>query len=119
MRATGLAAGMLLAMLPAAAMAETLTVTRTDDPDGTSGACLYGGPCSLRQAINASNATPGPDLIGLPPGTFVRNSRLGGDLTVTGPVTLAGAGARATVIDATGDGDDATQGLTLTGPGEI
>ncbi len=119
MRAVGLAAGMLLAVLPTAAMAETLTVTRTDDPDGSSGACLDGGACSLRQAVNASNATPGPDLITLPPGTFVRNSRLGGDLTVTGPVTIAGAGARATVIDATGNGNAATQGLTLTGPGDM
>ena len=115
----GLAAGMLLA-LPAAAMAQTYTVTRADDPDAGAGACAVGGACSLREAIVAANASPGQDLIVLPPGRFTRNRGLdGGRLTVTDPVQIAGSGARATVIDATADGHGQTQGLTVDAAGPV
>ncbi|MGB2874394.1 MAG: CSLREA domain-containing protein [Gaiellaceae bacterium] len=85
--------------------ATTFTVTRTDDP--TPNGC--DSDCSLREAVLASNAGAGGDTIVLPAGHY----RLGiagagedaaatGDLDLTKSVTITGAGARSTVIDAMG-----------------
>jgi hypothetical protein len=72
-----------LAALPAAASATTIPVTSTAD----------GGPGTLRAVL----ATAGTgDVVTVPAGHYVLS---GGILTVPGGVTLAGAGARATVID--------------------
>jgi CSLREA domain-containing protein len=89
---------------PHASAATTFTVTRTDDP--APNGCLP-ADCSLREAVIAANAGSGGDTIVLPAGHF----RLGiaglgedaaakGDLDLTKSVTITGAGARATVIDA-------------------
>jgi CSLREA domain-containing protein len=87
------------------AHAATFTVTRTDDPGP--GAC--DSDCSLREAVLAANGGAGGDTITLPPGHY-RLTRAGlnedaastGDLDLTKSVTITGAGARSTVIDATG-----------------
>jgi CSLREA domain-containing protein len=68
-----------------------------------------GGDCTLRAAIQEANAIAGPDEITLPAGTYVlgiagtdEDAAATGDLDVTDDVTLSGAGAGATVIDADG-----------------
>jgi CSLREA domain-containing protein len=64
------------------------------------------GKLSLREAIIAANAHPGPDTIVLPAGvyflggTIVEETVMSRDLLVTGSTTFVGAGAGATVIDA-------------------
>jgi predicted outer membrane repeat protein len=88
----------MLAMLPFAfASAATFNVTTTVD----------GGPGSLRQAIIDANASPGPDIINVPAGTYVltipgtnENAAATGDLDITDDATINGAGATATIIDA-------------------
>jgi len=102
---------------PAAAAGATITVTTTADAVGTDGAC------GLREAITAANtnaAIPGAgecaagsaasrDTIVLGPGVYVL-SRAGagetanatGDLDIRGDLSLLGAGATATTIDARG-----------------
>ena len=65
--------------------------------------------CSLREAIIAANANPGPDIITLPAGTYTltiagdergrrghRRPRHPGDLTING------AGASTTIVDGGG-----------------
>ena len=83
-----------------------LTPTRFDDPapDGCQPA-----DCSLREAIIASNSSPGADVITLSPGTYTLNipgenesSGATGDLNVNSATTINGAGAATTVIDGGG-----------------
>ena len=99
-----LVALLALAGAQSAPAATTFTVTRTDDPAPNG---CQPTDCSLREAVIAANAGSGGDTIVLPAGHF----RLGiagigeqaaatGDLDLTKSVTITGAGARATVIDA-------------------
>ena len=86
---------MLVMILAApAAPAATFTVNTTADPVGTGCA---GGTCSLRQAIMAVNAGAGGDRIDVPAGRIILSL---GVLSVSKPVTIAGAGARESVVDA-------------------
>lgn len=104
---------------PVAAAAATLTVTTTRDQ-----LVAHDGRCSLREAIEAvespgtrtycGRVTRGSNTIVLGPGRYVLSIPAGGvddntsgDLNVDGaaPLTIAGAGLRATVIDAGGLGD--------------
>lgn len=62
------------------------------------------GTCSLRAAIMESNAMPGANTVQLPAGTYTLSipgagSAESGDLDVTGPVQVLGAGAVTTIID--------------------
>jgi hypothetical protein len=57
------------------------------------------GVLSLREAVLQANATNMHDTIVLPGGTYLLN---GGELTITSQVTIAGAGAGATIIDGGG-----------------
>ncbi|MFC9502389.1 choice-of-anchor Q domain-containing protein [Streptomyces sp. NPDC057002] len=89
------------------------TTSDTVDADAADGRCLTAsGACSLRAAVMAANARPG-STITLPPGhyklTIPPDPRLiigdnpdptTGDLNVAAPITVKGAGARTTVIDA-------------------
>src|SRR5439155_13289990 len=93
-----------LAGVPNAAAA-TFAVTRTDDP--SPGAC--DADCSLREAVLAANAGSGGDTIALAPGHYRltlpgpgEDAAETGDLDLTRSVTIAGAGARSTVVDAEG-----------------
>lgn len=84
------------------AQALVYTVTKTDDT--RDGQCNE--DCSLREAVDAANSHPGPDVIVLGPGLY-RLTRLGadensndtGDLDVSSDLTLLGSGAKSTVID--------------------
>jgi len=90
---------------PHASAAATFTVTRTDDP--VPNGCLP-TDCSLREAVIAVNAGSGGDAIALPPGDYrlaisgIDSAGMKGDLNLTKSVTITGAGARSTVVDAVG-----------------
>ena len=74
----------------------TFTVNTTSDhaPDG---ACNAAPDCTLREAVIAANANPGPDTISLPAGTY--------NLTIIGNTNSAGAGEGFTGNPAIGDLD--------------
>jgi CSLREA domain-containing protein len=62
--------------------------------------------CSLRAAIQEANATTDPDVIQLPAGIYTiarapfnENDITVGDLDITAPLTITGAGSSATFID--------------------
>jgi CSLREA domain-containing protein len=115
-----------VAALPLPARAATFTVTKTADT--SDGSC--GADCSLREAIVAANAVPGPDTIDLRAGYYEltiagSGEDLGatGDLDITTTVTLRAVGGRV-VIDASGidrvlqvaaPGDARLSGVWLTG----
>lgn len=86
------------------ASAATFTVTKTaDTADGVCNA-----DCSLREAISAANATPGGDTIIVPPGIYTQmiapsadeNANVNGDLDITAPLHIKGAGQGETIIQA-------------------
>jgi CSLREA domain-containing protein len=83
------------------AAAATYTVTRLDDP--LPGACLP-TDCSLREAVIAANANPDADLVLLGAGVHELTQigagadELHGDLDITRPLTLRGAGSASTSI---------------------
>ena len=67
------------------------------------------GKISLREAILATNNTPGTDIIQLSAGNYVltrtginEDAGLTGDLDITGSLTIRGAGSGITTIDANG-----------------
>jgi len=97
-----LAIAVVLGGAPAGAV--TFVVTKTTDT--ADGVCDQ--DCSLREAVVAANASPGPDTIQLPAGVFALTRggadsfALVGDLDVRESVTLSGAGAGVTIIDAVG-----------------
>ncbi len=81
-------------------------VTKTADTND--GACTP-GDCSLREAVIAANASPDADTIHIPAGTYIilipgyEDAAATGDLDITGPVTLVGAGMKDTIITAAGE----------------
>ena len=105
--ALALLAGLMVAA--PRAWADAITVTRFDDPapDGCD------TDCSLREAILAAEADPGPDTILLRAGHYMleidetvigEDAGLQGDLDIASEVAIEGAGAGKTIID--GDGID-------------
>jgi CSLREA domain-containing protein len=83
-----------------------------DPGDGSCSTSSVPGPCTLRAAIQEANARPGGDIIELPAGTYtlsiagaVENLAATGDLDITDSLTINGAGASSTIIQA-----HATQG---------
>jgi CSLREA domain-containing protein len=102
---------------PEATEAATLTVNTTDD---TSDGVCTASHCSLREAVNAANLTPGPDSISFNiPGAGPHVIRLTSGLTLSQPSTII---AGDTEPDFTGqpvivlDGRDVTHdGLSLVG----
>jgi CSLREA domain-containing protein len=106
------AATLLTAASPRAAYAETINVGTTADTIAADGAC------SLREAVIAANTdTPkqecpkgnGADTIEVPAGTYTRtvagndeDAAATGDLDLLANVTIHGAGAASTKIDAAG-----------------
>ncbi len=102
---------------PHVAMAETFVVNTTSDSRDDfpgDGACHDGSDtptdnCSLRAAIQESNALTGADEIVLPAGTYTltipeagENGSSAGDLDIVAsdPLTITGAGQSLTIIDA-------------------
>jgi len=89
----------------APARAATFTVnSMVDGKDGSpgNGECLTAIPdilaCTLRAAVEEANALAGPDTIILPAGTYTLTIPPG--LEITDDVTITGAGATSTVIEA-------------------
>ena len=77
--------------------------------DGICSDANSGGQCSLRAAIMEANAWTGPDTITVPAGTYTlsipgtgENASATGDLDITGDLTINGAGASATIVNANG-----------------
>jgi CSLREA domain-containing protein len=77
------------------------------DANLANGTCATAsGACTLRAAIQQANALAGLDTIQIPAGTYAlairpQNQNLAdtGDLDVTGPVTIVGAGPESTIVD--------------------
>lgn len=100
-------------VLPASpAAAATFAVTSTAD----GGSTCPGAACTLRGALAAAAASPGPDVVALPAGTYQLLDGLG-EIVADSTVTVEGAGGRTTTIRAA-SGDRvlrATGSLTLRG----
>lgn len=106
-----MSAVLLTCAVPAHAFVFTVdTVNDAVDADLSDGVCATAAnTCSLRAAIQQANAWPGHDFIVVPAGTYVlslggrgENAAASGDLDITDDLTLRGAGAAVTVIDANG-----------------
>ena len=87
-----------LALLPSTAGATVVFDVSDpgDDPDATPGDGLCsttGDQCTLRAAIQESNALPGPQLIHVPEGEYTVS-----ELDISGAVGITGAGQNATVL---------------------
>ncbi|HEV3341571.1 MAG TPA: choice-of-anchor Q domain-containing protein [Pirellulales bacterium] len=80
-----------------------LTVTRFDDGNL---------PGQLRRAISDANALGGSHTITLTGGTYTLNDQALGELAIDSNVTIVGAGASETTIDASGLGDRAFRVLS-------
>ncbi len=91
----------------------TLIVNSTVDAVDTNpgdGVCRTGaGTCTLRAAIQEANAVDDPNIIELPAGTYelgafgaAEDAAVTGDLDITAPLSIAGAGAATTIVDANG-----------------
>jgi len=106
-----LAAAAAFAFAPGA-FAATFVVNSTADAndanpgDGNCASALVAGPCTLRAAVEETNALPGADAIIVPAGTYVISSaraRFGGDIgdfdIVDSTVSICGDGTGATIID--------------------
>lgn len=84
------------------------TTADTQDLTVTDGICVdAAGSCSLRAAITQSNATAELDVIIVPAGTYTltlvapnENANAGGDLDITSPVSIEGAGIGITIVQA-------------------
>jgi CSLREA domain-containing protein len=82
------------------------TVDATDAAPGDGVCATATGECTLRAAIQEANALPGLDIITLGPGLYVlglagtgENQAATGDLDITDPAEVRGAGAGTTIID--------------------
>jgi hypothetical protein len=89
---------LVLTLCGFAAHAATFNVTRGDDP--VPNGCLA-ADCSLREAIEATAATPEADTIVLGAGQYQVTR---GELAIDGAISITGAGSAATRI--IGQGDD-------------
>ena len=100
--------------------ANTFVVDKTDDTQDASpgdGVCAdAAGGCSLRAAITEANANPAGHLITLPAGTYTQSltaanedSNAGGDWDITSAMTIRGAGAATTIIQANAAADAANE----------
>ncbi len=102
------------------------------DADVSDGVCDTGtGACTLRAAIQQANAWPGNHTIILGAGTYTlgiagrgNDNAATGDLDITGNLTIRGAGAASTIINANGldrvfdvrpDASAEITGVTITG----
>ena len=107
-------------LLTAATHAATFVVNTTNDTlDANPGdaVCLdAGGMCSLRAAISEANALAGDDIITLPAGTYTQSLvaanedlNAGGDWDIRSNLTIDGAGAASTILQAAATPGTATE----------
>jgi uncharacterized repeat protein (TIGR01451 family) len=98
------AAAVLAAVLAFAAPASAATFDVNTQADTTDGLCENPpGDCSIRDAVAASDATPGNNTIVIPAGTYtLTNGELDSAPAVPGRLTIKGAGPGATIIDGGG-----------------
>lgn len=102
-----LAAATMLSCSPLLAAAFTVdSTTDARDANPGNGICATAtGTCTLRAAIEETNALPGADSIDLPSGTYVitlgngDDNAASGDLDVTDNLTLNGSGRSFTIVD--------------------
>src|SRR2546425_997375 len=107
--------GMIVLFGPQPVPADTFTVnTPVDrsDADASDGVCdvdpaTPGGQCTLRAAVQQANAIAGPSTIEVPAGIYKltihganEDGATTGDLDINGRLTIEGAGAKSTIIDA-------------------
>ncbi|HEV3375764.1 MAG TPA: Ig-like domain-containing protein [Thermoleophilaceae bacterium] len=83
------------------------TADAVDSQPGDGSCRTVAGACTLRAAIQEANALPGADEIQLPGGTYAlgiapqnQNDATSGDLDITDSLTVTGAGAGSTHVDA-------------------
>jgi len=98
------ASALILVGPPTDAWAATFTVTSTlDEIDAGpgDGQCLStpSGACTLRAAIQETNALAGADTVTLPGGTYLLRF---GEFTITSDLTITAAGADPTIVDGGG-----------------
>ena len=93
---------MLWGALPVRAATFTVDDTAdTRDADRDDGLCAdAAGACTLRAAVDQTNALPGHDTIVLPAGVYSLTLAAAGDLEVFDDLTIRGDGAGMTVVDA-------------------
>jgi len=101
--------------IESSARAATFNVTEVTDAgdanrgDGVCASILFGGPCTLRAAVQEANALPGQDVIMLPALYFAltipgngEDGAITGDLDITDAVIIQGADRNTTIVDGTG-----------------
>ena len=105
---------------PAASSGATFAVNTQNDTT-VAGGCLTDPACSLRDAVGAANASADPvDIVEVPAGRYILTA---GQLGASTGLTIRGAGARSTTIDAAGasrvfslgTGNFILEGITVTG----
>lgn len=112
--------GLTFSFMTLAVSAATFTVNTTNDTvDATPGDGICAdaaSACSLRAAISEANALAGDDTITLPAGDYTQtlvaaneDLNAGGDFDITGNVTINGAGAGTTNIQANAAAGAATE----------
>lgn len=112
--------GITFMFLSVAANAATFVVNTTNDTaDATPGDGMCadaGAQCSLRAAISEANALAGDDTITLPAGIYTQSlvaanedSNAGGDWDITSNLTINGAGAATTILQAAATPATATE----------
>ncbi|MFN0277027.1 MAG: choice-of-anchor Q domain-containing protein [Pyrinomonadaceae bacterium] len=113
-------AALAISMFSVNVNAATFVVNTTNDTADSApgnGTCAdAAGACSLRAAIGEANALAGADIITLPAGTYTQSlagadddTNAAGDYDITGPLTINGAGAATTIIQAAATPNTATQ----------
>lgn len=111
---------LLTITLGAAVNAATFVVNTTNDTvDATPGDGICAdavAACSLRAAISEANAFAGDDIITLPAGTYTQSLvaanddlNAGGDWDITSNITINGAGAATTILQANAAPNVATE----------
>jgi parallel beta-helix repeat protein/predicted outer membrane repeat protein len=89
----------------AAAIVVNSTSDSVDVNPGDGVCATSSGACTVRAAIMEANALPGSDTVTIPAGTYTLRIASGGedaafgDIDITTPMTILGAGAGATILD--------------------
>jgi len=96
---------LIFSLLTPSTIAHAAGFVVTKTADTADGICNV--DCSLREAIIAANAAPGDDTITVPAGTYTltiagtgENAAATGDLDINSNITIDGAGADSTIIQA-------------------